>query len=50
MDPASFPIQTLDGDISADPPGFDRAALLRRLGEEIPAFFDQALATAPNVR
>lgn len=27
----------------ADPPGFDRPALLKRLAEEIPAFFDKAL-------
>ncbi|MGG6897812.1 alpha/beta hydrolase family protein [Rhizobium sp. BR 315] len=46
MNPASAPIPTLDGDISADPPGFDRTEFLKQLGEEIPAFFDRALA--PN--
>lgn len=43
MDKASAPIPTPDGDASADPPGFDRAALLARLAVEIPAFFDKAL-------
>jgi len=32
-----------DGDLRADPPGFDRAAFLQRLARELPAFFDQAL-------
>ena len=27
---------------AADPPGFDRAELLARLGADIPAFFDAA--------
>ena len=31
-----------DGDIAADPPGFDRPAFLRQLAREIPAFFDRA--------
>ncbi len=39
--PTSF-IPSPDGDIRADPPGFDRPALLKRLAEEIPAFFDKA--------
>ncbi len=38
--PTSF-IPSPDGDIRADPPGFDRPALLKRLAEEIPAFFDK---------
>ncbi|WP_342359162.1 alpha/beta fold hydrolase [Terrarubrum flagellatum] len=49
MNPASAPIPTLDGDISADPPGFDRTEFLKQLAEEIPAFFDRALTLAPNV-
>ncbi|MBZ6078011.1 alpha/beta hydrolase family protein [Microvirga puerhi] len=49
MNPASAPIQTLDGDISANPPGFDRTEFLKQLDEEIPAFFDRALTLAPNV-
>lgn len=43
MDTPSMPIPTPDGDIAADPPGFDRAAFLRRLGREVPAFFDKVL-------
>ena len=44
MDTPSIPIQTPDGDIAADPPGFDRAAFLKALGPEIAAFFDKALS------
>lgn len=43
MDVPSIAIQTEDGDIRADPPGFDRSAFLARLQRELPAFFDQAL-------
>lgn len=43
MDTPSLPIPTPDGDIAADPPGFDRAAFLQQLGREVPAFFDKAL-------
>lgn len=42
MDPPSTVIMTVDGDIGADPPGFDRKAFLMRLGEEVPGFFDGA--------
>jgi predicted dienelactone hydrolase len=44
MDRPGAPIPTPDGDAAADPPGFDRAALLARLAVELPAFFDKALA------
>lgn len=44
MDRPATPIPTADGDAAADPPGFDRAALLARLAVELPAFFDKALA------
>lgn len=44
MDPASIPIASEDGDISANPPGFDRKALLGQLQRELPAFFDKALS------
>jgi predicted dienelactone hydrolase len=44
MDKASFAISTLDGDANADPPGFDRAALLKQLDGEIPDFFDRTLS------
>lgn len=43
IDTPSSPIGTVDGDIATDPPGFDRAAFLKRIDGEIPAFFDQAL-------
>jgi predicted dienelactone hydrolase len=43
MDAPTSAIPSPDGDIRADPPGFDRPALLKRLAEEIPAFFDKAL-------
>jgi hypothetical protein len=42
MDTPSTAIPTLDGDIRADPPGFDRAAFLTQLGGELVVFFDQA--------
>ena len=43
MDAPSMPIPTADGDIGADPEGFDRAAYLKWLSRELPAFFDGAL-------
>jgi predicted dienelactone hydrolase len=43
MDSPSMAIVTEDGDIAANPPGFDRPAFLARLGREIPAFFDKTL-------
>ena len=42
MDTPNMAIATEDGDIAADPPGFDRAAFLGRLGKDLPAFFDKA--------
>jgi predicted dienelactone hydrolase len=45
MDRPSTPVPTPDGDAAADPPGFDRAALLAQLAVDIPAFFDKAFAT-----
>ena len=42
MDTPSMPIPTDDGDIRADPPGFDRTAFLKRLSRALPAFFDKA--------
>lgn len=44
MDRPGTPIQTADGDAAADPPGFDREALLARLRNELPTFFDKAFA------
>lgn len=42
-DTPSMPLPTPDGDLGANPPGFDRAAFLRELAIEIPAFFDKTL-------
>jgi len=42
LDTPTMPIPTPDGDIGADPPGFDRAAFLAKLGDELVAFFDKA--------
>jgi len=42
LDTPILPIPTPDGDIGADPPGFDRAAFLAKLGDELVAFFDKA--------
>ncbi len=42
MDTPSMPIQSPDGDLSANPPGFDRSAYLQQLQRELPAFFDKA--------
>jgi len=43
MDSPSMPIPSPDGDIAANPPGFDRDAFLKQLGDEITAFFDKTL-------
>jgi predicted dienelactone hydrolase len=43
MDTPNMAIPTLDGDIAADPPGFDRAAFLKKLGPELADFFDRTL-------
>lgn len=42
-DTPTMAIPSEDGDIGANPPGFDRAAFLGRLQRELPAFFDKAL-------
>lgn len=42
MDTPSTPIPSEDGDLGANPPGFDRPAFLLRLGRELPVFFDEA--------
>ncbi len=42
MDKPKFPLPTADGDVGADPAGFDRAAFLTQLAEQLPLFFDQA--------
>jgi predicted dienelactone hydrolase len=43
LDTPSQPILTPDGDIGANPPGFDRTAFLAKLGIDLAAFFDQTL-------
>ena len=42
MDTPTMPIPSEDGDIGANPPGFDRPAFLDRLRRELPLFFDKA--------
>jgi predicted dienelactone hydrolase len=42
MDTPSIPISSEDGDLGANPPGFDRQAFLRQLGYDLPTFFDEA--------
>jgi predicted dienelactone hydrolase len=41
MDTPTQPIPTPDGDIAANPPGFDRTAFLAKLGSDLAAFFDR---------
>ena len=43
MDTPSMPIPSPDGDVAANPPGFDRDAFLKQLAVEISAFFDMTL-------
>lgn len=42
MDAPGVPIASEDGDIGADPPGFDRRAFLVQLQHDLPLFFDAA--------
>ncbi len=43
MNTPSMSIPSHDGDIAANPPGFDRDAFLKQLAVEIAAFFDKTL-------
>ena len=43
MDTPSMPIPSPDGDVAANPPGFDRDAFQKQLADEVTAFFDKAL-------
>jgi predicted dienelactone hydrolase len=43
MDTPSMPIPSPNGDVTANPPGFDRDAFLKQLAVDIAAFFDKAL-------
>jgi predicted dienelactone hydrolase len=42
MDSPRMPISSPDGDVAANPPGFDREAFLKKLAVKIPDFFDKA--------
>jgi predicted dienelactone hydrolase len=44
MDTPSMSLPSPDGDVAANPPGFDREAFLKQLAEEVTAFFDKAFA------
>jgi hypothetical protein len=43
-------IPTKDGDIRADPQGFDRFAFLKQLSRDLPAFFDKAFNQLSKMR
>jgi predicted dienelactone hydrolase len=43
MDTPSMPLPSPDGDVAANPPGFDRDAFLKQIAVEISAFFDKTL-------
>ena len=43
MDTPSMSLPSPDGDVAANPPGFDRAAFLKQLADELAAFFDKTL-------
>ncbi len=43
MDTPSMSLPSPDGDVAANPPGFDRDAFLKQLAVEIVAFFDKSL-------
>jgi predicted dienelactone hydrolase len=42
MDMPGMSLPSPDGDVAANPPGFDRPAFLQQLQRELPAFFDKA--------
>jgi predicted dienelactone hydrolase len=42
MDTPTMSLPSEDGDVAANPPGFDRGAFLGQLQRELPAFFDKA--------
>ena len=50
MDIPGMPIATPDGDVGADPPGFDRPAFLKQLSTEIAAYFEKSLSSAGDER
>lgn len=46
MDTPAMPIASDDGDVGANPPGFDRPAFLQQLGGELAVFFNKAFSQA----
>ena len=50
MDTPSMPIPSPDGDVAANPPGFNRDTFLNQLAVEITAFFDKALISPIDPR
>lgn len=42
IDTPGMPLLSPDGDLRADPAGFDRAVFLEKLGQALPLFFDQS--------
>ncbi len=48
MDTPSMSIPSPDGDIAANPPGFDRDAFLKQLADEVTVFFDKALSAGSS--
>ena len=43
MDAPTLPIPSPDGDLAADPPGFDRGRFLEQLGQDLGDYFDATL-------
>ncbi len=43
MDSPTTPIHSPDGDLAADPPGFDRSRFLEQLGQDLSDYFDANL-------
>jgi predicted dienelactone hydrolase len=43
MDAPTTPIPSPDGDLAADPPGFDRSRFLEQLGRDLSDYFDANL-------
>jgi hypothetical protein len=41
VDAPTMAIPSEDGDVGADPTGFDRRVFLKQLAQDIPAFFDR---------
>lgn len=50
MDIPGMSIPTPDGDVAANPAGFDRRAFLQQTSKEIAAFFDSTLSSARDMR